>query len=138
MQGARTSYVATPVVIALLRFTCSYLILIYIIHVRISIPLSHQGPTRKPKLIEQGVTIFTKVNDLNAEKTQPSGDLNPMQATCSLACSTAIQETRIPSEMCAGETRIIDGKHASLVICVRGNTHPYDNGSRRVFSECAR
>ena len=73
----------------LAMYTCSYsfvtfylyLILIYIMHVRISIPLSHQGPTRKPKLIEQGVTIFTKLNDLNAEKTQPSGDLNPKQRT---------------------------------------------------------
>ena len=38
---------------------------------------------------------------------------------------TAIQETRIPSEMCAGEhVYITDGKHTSLVICVRGNTHP--------------
>ena len=37
---------------------------------------------------------------------------------------TPIQETRIPSEMCAGETCFTDGKHASLVICVRGNTHP--------------
>ena len=40
-------------------------------------------------------------------------------------CCTAIQETRIPSEMCAEETYITDGKHASLVIYVRGNTHPY-------------
>ena len=38
---------------------------------------------------------------------------------------TAIRETRIPSEMCAEETCITDGKHASLVIYVRGNTHPY-------------
>ena len=68
-------------------YTCSYsfitfylyLILIYIMYVRIYIPLSHRGPTRKPKFIEQGVTIFTKLNDLNAEKTQPSGDLNPKQ-----------------------------------------------------------
>ena len=42
----------------------------------------------------------------------------------SYKCCTAIQETRIPSEMCAGETYITDGKHESLVICVRGNTHP--------------
>ena len=42
----------------------------------------------------------------------------------SYKCCTAIQETRIPSEMCAGETCITDGKHASLVICVWGNTHP--------------
>ena len=34
-------------------------------------------------------------------------------------CSTAIQETRIPSEMCAEETCITDGKHASLMIYVR-------------------
>ena len=46
---------------------------------RISISLSHQGSARKPKLIEQGVTIFTKLNNLNAEKSQPSGDLNPKQ-----------------------------------------------------------
>ena len=39
-------------------------------------------------------------------------------------CCTAIQETCIPSEMCAGETCITDGKHASLVICVWRNTHP--------------
>ena len=44
---------------------------------------------------------------------------------------TAIRETRIPSEMCAGETCIIDGKHPSLVMCVwgkhvslMGNAHP--------------
>ena len=30
-------------------------------------------------------------------------------------CCTAIQETRIPSEMCAEETCITDGKHASLL-----------------------
>ena len=41
----------------------------------------------------------------------------------SYKCCTAIQETRIPSEMCAGEACITDGKHASLLICVRGNTH---------------
>ena len=35
-------------------------------------------------------------------------------------CCTAIQETRIPSEMCAGETRIPSD------MCVRGNTHSYD------------
>ena len=40
-----------------------------------------------------------------------------------LCCGTAIQETRIPSEMCAGETCITDGKHASLVIYVRGHMH---------------
>ena len=40
-------------------------------------------------------------------------------------CCNAIQETRIPSEMCGEETCITDGKHASLVIYVRGNTHPY-------------
>ena len=40
--------------------------LMYLIEVSIS--LSHQGPARKLKLIEQGVTIFTKLNDLNAEK----------------------------------------------------------------------
>ena len=42
-------------------------------------------------------------------------------------CCTAIQETHIPSEICAQETCITDGKHASLVIRVRpvqGNTHP--------------
>ena len=33
-----------------------------------SISLSYQGPTRKPKLIEQRITIFTNLNDLNAEK----------------------------------------------------------------------
>ena len=43
---------------------------------RLSISLSHQGPVRKPKLIEQGVTIFAKLNDLNAEK-------NPMFQTLS-------------------------------------------------------
>ena len=31
-------------------------------------------------------------------------------------CCTAIQETRNPSEMCAEETCITDGKHASIVI----------------------
>ena len=36
----------------------------------------------------------------------------------SYKCCTAIQDTHIPSEMCAG-------KHASLM----GNTHPYDTGS---------
>ena len=30
---------------------------------RFSISLSHQGPARKPKLIKQGVTIFTKLNE---------------------------------------------------------------------------
>ena len=44
-------------------------------------------------------------------------------AIAALAISVA-QETRIPSEMCAGETCITGGKHASLVICVWGNTHP--------------
>ena len=98
---------------------------LYNVHYSFSISLPHQGPARKPKLIVQGVTIFTKLNDLNAEKTQSSGDLNPKQClTCSVGCCTAIQETRIPSEMCAGETCITDGKHASLVICVQGNTHP--------------
>ena len=48
-----------------------------------SISLSHQGPARKPKLIEQGVTIFTKLNDLNAEKIPAQRWLEP-QATCSL------------------------------------------------------
>ena len=38
---------------------------------------------------------------------------------------TAVQETRIPSETCSEETCITDGKHASLVIYVRGHTHPY-------------
>ena len=48
-----------------------YLILIYIMYVSFSVSLSHQGPARKPKLIEEGATIFTKLNDLNAEK-EPS------------------------------------------------------------------
>ena len=39
-----------------------------------------------------------------------------------LAISVA-QETRIPSEMCAGETCITDGKHASLVLSVRMGKH---------------
>ena len=48
------------------------------------------------------------------KKPQPNGDLNPKQRlTCSVGCCTAIQETRIPSEMYAGE-------HVSLM----GNTHP--------------
>ena len=42
----------------------------------------------------------------------------------SYKCCTAIQKTRIPSEMCVGETCTTDGRHASLVICVWGNTHP--------------
>ena len=47
----------------------------------------------------------------------------------SYKCSNAIQETRIPSEMCAGETCITDGKHASLVIYVCGETRiPRDTG----------
>ena len=45
-------------------------------------------------------------------------------AIATLAINVA-QETRIPSEMCVGETCITDVKHASLVICVWGNTHPY-------------
>ena len=64
---------------------------------------------------------------------------------------TVIQEIRIPIEMCAAETCIIDGKHTSLVKCVRethiprdtcagymcgthytwGNTHHYDNRKNR-------
>ena len=44
-------------------------------------------------------------------------------AIATLAISVA-QETHIPSKMCAGETCITGGKHASLVICVRGNIHP--------------
>ena len=37
-----------------------------------SILLSHQGPARKPKLTEQRVTIFTKLNELNAENPSPA------------------------------------------------------------------
>ena len=44
----------------------------------------------------------------------------------SYRCCTAIQETRIPSEMYAGETCITDGKHSSLVISVRGTCIPKD------------
>ena len=36
----------------------------------------------------------------------------------SYKCCIAIQETWIPSKMCAGETYITDGKHTSLVISV--------------------
>ena len=59
-------------------------------------------------------------------------------------CCTAIQETRITTETCAGEMCITDGKHAFLVIYVRGkhaslgicvretrilrNTYNYDSG----------
>ena len=46
--------------------------------------------------------------------------LNISYCYVSYKCCTAIQETRIPSEMCVGETCITDGKHASLVICVCG------------------
>ena len=41
-----------------------------------------------------------------------------------LCWGIAIQETRIPSEMCSGGTCITDGTHASLVIYVREHTHP--------------
>ena len=41
-------------------------------------------------------------------------------------CCTAIQETHIPSEKCVEKTCITDGKHVSLVIYVRGNTHPWE------------
>ena len=35
--------------------------------------IQDQGPARKPRsFIEQGVTIFTKLNDLNAEKNPSS------------------------------------------------------------------
>ena len=40
----------------------------------------------------------------------------------SYKCCIAIQETLIPSEMCVGETCTTDGKHASLGICVCGET----------------
>ena len=49
-----------------------------------------------------------------------------MYVSYSYMCCTAFQETRISSETCAGETCITDGKHASLVIYVRGNTHPWE------------
>ena len=39
---------------------------------------------------------------------------------------TVIQETRIPIEMCAAETCIIDEKHTSLVKCVRETHIPRD------------
>ena len=50
-------------------FYCTFpLINVRILFFFLSISLSHQGPARKPKLIEQGATIFTKLNDLNTEK----------------------------------------------------------------------
>ena len=51
--------------------TTNLWLLIVYLRPSISSSLSHQGPARKPKLIEQGVTIFTifsLLNDLNVEK----------------------------------------------------------------------
>ena len=46
-----------------------------------SISLSHQGPVRKLKLIEQGVTISTKLNDLNADKNPSPAVTEPKHST---------------------------------------------------------
>ena len=75
----------------------------YIVFSYFSISLSHKGPPRKPKLIEQGVTIFTKLNDLNTEKSQPSGDLNPKQSlidSARILLCIAIRYTMILSCTC--------------------------------------
>ena len=39
------------------------------------------GTCKEAEAYRAGATIITKLNDLNAEKTQPSGDLNRKQRT---------------------------------------------------------
>ena len=55
-------------------FTRKYVIVIF------SSTLSHQGPAKMTMPVKAGShNLYYHINHLNAEKNQPSGDLNPMQ-----------------------------------------------------------
>ena len=93
-RASQDDYIASHIFIRCFTFMCDFctvnnqcslynLYTVYYIFLPIHV-LSHQGPAKKAWTVKAGSHIrHYHINNLNTEKSQPSGDLNP-QATCSL------------------------------------------------------